>query len=278
MLRPSIFSTRSMRSSCLRQVLADELAVAQHGDAIADLVHLIEEVRYEQDGDAALLQLADDAEQLGDLVEVEARGRLVEHEHLDVDRDGARDRDELLHRERVRAEDRRGIDVDAEVCEHGPRVGSHAAPVDHSEPSRLPAERDVLGDRHVRQQVDLLIDRADPGLLRVVGRREVHELTADAQLAFAEREGAGDRLDERGLARAVLAHEGVDLAGEHAEVHAVDRGIRPEAHGRAGELQQRGGVVHHAIMVRCRARRRAAPAHHLSDVDPNGRRSRAAPR
>ena len=122
------------------------------------------------------LQLADDAEQLGDLVEVEARGRLVEHEHLDVDGDGARDRDELLHGEGVRAEDRRGIDVDAEVGEHGVRVGPHAPPVDHPEPARLAAERDVLGDRDVRQQVDLLVDRADARLLGVVRRREAHRL------------------------------------------------------------------------------------------------------
>ena len=91
----------------LGEVLADEPAVAQHRDPVADLVDLIEEVRHEQDRDAALLQLADDAEELGHLVEVEARRRLVEHEHLDVDRDRAGDGDELLHGEGVRAEDRR---------------------------------------------------------------------------------------------------------------------------------------------------------------------------
>ena len=36
------------------EVLADELAVAQHGHAVADLVDLVEEVGDEEDGDAAL--------------------------------------------------------------------------------------------------------------------------------------------------------------------------------------------------------------------------------
>ena len=63
------------------EVLADERAVAQHGDAVGDLVDLVEEVGDEEDGDAAVAQVADDAEELLDLAAVEAGGRLVEHEH-----------------------------------------------------------------------------------------------------------------------------------------------------------------------------------------------------
>ena len=85
----------------LGEVLADEHAVAQHGDAVADLVDLVEKVRDEEDRHSALLELADHPEQLGYLVEVEARCRLVEHEHLDVGRQGAGDGDELLHGEGV---------------------------------------------------------------------------------------------------------------------------------------------------------------------------------
>ena len=122
------------------EVLADEPAVAQHRDAVADLVHLVEEVRDEQDRDAALLELADDAEELGHLVEVEARGRLVEDEHPDVDRDRPRDRDELLHGEGVRAQDRRGVDVEPEVGEHRVRVARIRRQSMHAEAARLAAE------------------------------------------------------------------------------------------------------------------------------------------
>ena len=278
-LRPSIFSTRSIRSSSLGEVLADEPAVAQHRDAVADLVHLVEEVRDEQDRDAALLELADDAEELGHLVEVEARGRLVEHEHL-------------ARRPRSPARSRRAAAPRASACRGSmrgrcrcPRSAStsrasaaHPPPVDHAEPARLATERDVLGHRDVRQQVDLLVDRADARALRIVRRREAHRLAVEPQLALVERERAGDRLDERRLARAVLAHERVHLAGEHAEVDAVDRGIRPEAHGRPGELEERARP---RPSRHYRVRRRAPPCHradHLTGVDPSGRRSRAARR
>ena len=112
----------------LGEVLADQLAVAQDRDPVADLVDLVEEVRDEQDRHAALLQVADHAEQLGALVRVQARGRLVEDEHPDVGRDGPRDRDQLLDRERVPTEQGGRVDVETEVGEHGlgalPHLGS----------------------------------------------------------------------------------------------------------------------------------------------------------
>lgn len=82
-------------------VLADPAAATEDGDAITDLVDLVEEVRDEEDRDAACGELADDAEELCDLVEVEARGRFVEDDDTCVDRDRPRDRDELLHRQRM---------------------------------------------------------------------------------------------------------------------------------------------------------------------------------
>ena len=80
--RPIILVTSVAAGQVGREVLADELAVAQHGDAVGDLVHLVEEVADEEDGDAAVAQVADDGEELLDLAAVEARGRLVEDEHL----------------------------------------------------------------------------------------------------------------------------------------------------------------------------------------------------
>ena len=166
---PASSATRSMRSSSLGPVLADERAVAQDGDAVADLVDLVEEVRDEQDGDAALLELADHAEELGHLVEVQARRRLVEHEHLDVGGDRPRDRDQLLHGQRSGCPGSRRDRCRAPVRRATARAfATHAAPVDQAEPARLATERDVLGHRHVRQQVDLLVDRADA---RAAGRR-----------------------------------------------------------------------------------------------------------
>ena len=85
-------------SSLRAGVFADEPAVAQHGDAVADLVHLVEEMRDEQDRHALVAQAPHQREQRLDFVGVEARGRFVEDQHARIGGDGARDGDELLQR------------------------------------------------------------------------------------------------------------------------------------------------------------------------------------
>jgi hypothetical protein len=47
-----------------REVFAHEGSVAQHRQPVGDLVHLVEEVGDEEDGDAVVLETADDAEEL----------------------------------------------------------------------------------------------------------------------------------------------------------------------------------------------------------------------
>ena len=86
------------------EVLADEAPVAQHGDAVGEPVHLVEEVGDEQHGDTRCTDPLDDLEQLVDLPRVETRRRLVEDQHLGVDLDGAGDGHELLDGDRVRFE------------------------------------------------------------------------------------------------------------------------------------------------------------------------------
>ena len=60
------------------------------------------------------LEVAQDLEKKLDLVGVEARGRLVEHEHPRVVLERAGDRDQLLDRHRIGAERPLDIDVDVE--------------------------------------------------------------------------------------------------------------------------------------------------------------------
>ena len=237
----------------LGEVLPHELAVAEHREAVADLVHLVEEVRDEEDRDALLLQRADDAEELGDLVGVEARGRLVEDEHLRLHVDRAGDRDELLHRERVVAEQRVRIDVEVEPREELRRAAAHRAPVDRTEAMRLPPEHDVLGDRQVREEVDLLVHRRDARGLRLRRPAERDHVAREGDRAGVDAVDTGERLDEGGLAGAVLAHERVHLAGEHPEVDAVERLHTREGDRDAAHLDDRDGrfgVIGHAALRR----------------------------
>ena len=173
-----------------REVFADEAAVAQHGDAVGDAVHLIEEVGDEQHRDARGPHPLDDLEQLVDLAGVEARGRLVEDQHLGVDLHRAGDRHELLHGDRVRLERRRRVDVEVQLLEHLGGAPAHLRPVDPAEATRLAAEHRVLGDREVGREVDLLVHGADSGRLRL--RRAV-----DLERLAAEEDLAGDRCGGR---------------------------------------------------------------------------------
>ena len=160
-----------------REVLADEFAVAEHRHAVADLVHLIEEMRHEQDRNTALRKITDHAEQFADLVEVEARRGLVEHEDPHVCGDRARDGDQLLDGDRVRAQRGGGVDVETEIRQRLTRFAPHPTPIDAAPSTRLPPEGDVLGDGDIRQQVDLLVDRADAGQLCIMRRPELHDLS-----------------------------------------------------------------------------------------------------
>ncbi len=85
----------------LGEVLPDERTIAQNGEAVGDLVDLVEKVRDEEDGDAIFFERLDHPKQFGDLVRVETGCRLVKNEHLGIDIGGAGNRDELLHGERV---------------------------------------------------------------------------------------------------------------------------------------------------------------------------------
>ena len=155
----------------------------------------------------------------------------------------AGDRDELLHRERVVAEQRRRVDVEVEPREELGRPAAHRAPVDAAEAARLAAEQDVLGHGQVREEVDLLVHRGDAGGLRLGGAAERDLLARERDRAGVDAVHAGQGLDEGRLARAVLAHERVHLAGEHAEVDAVERLHAREADRDAAHLDDRRGAA-----------------------------------
>ena len=184
-----------------------------------------------------LAQLAHHAEELFGLVRVEARRRLVEDEdprRRDVKRPA--DRRHLLDRDRIGAQGLRHVDLDVEVVEDpgGPAV--HRPPIDPTPAPRRAPDQDVLGHRKVRAEIDLLVDGADPDGLGVLGGSDVDVLPVEGDGAGIRPLDAGQDLDQRGLAGAVLADEGVDLAWCQVEVHALEglhagEGFLDAAHG-----------------------------------------------
>ena len=115
------------------------------------------------------------------------------------------------------------------------------APRDQPEPARLAAERQVLGHRHRRDEIDFLIDRADAERPRLAGRADLDRVAVEADLALVAAQGAGHDLDQRRLAGAVLAHQRVDFAGLDPE----DR--RPRAPARPGNAFETPSISIRAV-------------------------------
>ena len=150
-----------------------------------------------------------------------------------------------------------GVHPDAETREDLGRLAAHRTPVDRPESAtRRMADEDVLGDRQVREESRLLVDYGDaqrPGLGRTLQR---DLLTVEQQRAGVGLMDAGQDLDERALAGAVLADQPMDLARPQLERDVVERLGRVEPLRDADER---------------RAARRARRAPRSSSVDRRGR-------
>ena len=86
---------------------------------------------------------------------------------------------------------------------------------------RLVAEHDVLGDRHHRDQHEVLVHHADAGFDRVLRGAEDDGLALQQDLPLVGLVEAVEDVHERRLAGAVLAEEGVHLALAHVEADVV---------------------------------------------------------
>ena len=138
----------------------DQLAVAQHGDAVGDFQRFLERVRDVDDGDAAGAQVAHQVEEMHDLLGREARGRLVEDNDAGLVVDGAGDLHHLpLGGAEQRDRDRR-VDVEIERLQELLRLDVQRAKACEQ---LLVAEFDVLRGSHRRHQARFLIDHADAG-------------------------------------------------------------------------------------------------------------------
>src|SRR5690606_6110475 len=93
-------------------------------------------------------------------------------------------------------------------------------------PRGLPADEDVLRDGQVRNEVELLMDDPDPHLPCRAGTWDVDllPLVHDAARIFAV--DAGEHLHQGRLARAVFAHQRVDLTVQELKPAAVE-GLHP---------------------------------------------------
>jgi hypothetical protein len=191
--------------------------------------------------DAGRGELPHDAEEVGDLLGVQDGGRLVHDDQPGVVRQGARHADDLLAGGRQPAH--LPVRGDVTVPEPrqqlpGPGMGRPAS----GEPAgrELVPEVDVLGDRQPVDDVELLVHGRDAGAQRGDRRGQVRGLALPEHRARVGAVRAGEHLDERGLAGAVLAEQAVHLARPDVQVDAVQGSHTGEVLDDAAHLQQSG--------------------------------------
>ncbi len=140
-----------------------------------------------------------------------------------------------------------GIDREVEALRQVADAAVRGAVVEE-DPGRigLGAEHDVLGDRHHRDEHEVLVDHPDPVLDRIL--RGVHRdrLALDEDLALVGLVDAVDDVHERRLAGAVLTEERVHLAAAKIEVDSIVRDDPRKALRDAAQFQDGRGGDHRA--------------------------------
>jgi hypothetical protein len=156
--------------------------------------------------------------------------------------DGARDLDQLPLPDAEIGDAGGRVEIDLRLVEDGAGASVDRVPVEEPEALRRVAEEQVLGDGHLGDQGQLLIDHRDAGGVGVARRGEPGRLAAHQQLALvaAVRMEAAEQLDQRALAGAVLAAQRVHFAGPQREVDLAEGGHAAERLGEAAGLEQRG--------------------------------------
>jgi hypothetical protein len=98
---------------------------------------------------------------------------------------------------------------------------NHFAGILEPAPTRLAAQKDVVGHVQIGAKVEFLVDERDAILSRVLSIGQGDGLAGDSQLAAVRRDDAAQDLHQGALADAILANEHVHLAGKDLEVHPI---------------------------------------------------------
>src|SRR6185503_17444981 len=224
-----IFGTRDLLGSSL----AENHAVADHIDIVGHLERLLHVVGDHDRGESGrLVQAADQPDDLGERVRVEAGERLVVDHELGVGGDGARQRHAPRHaaRQVVRHHRLRAAQAD--------RVQLHQHQALHQVLGHVEVladrERDVLVHREVAEQSRGLEHHAhlQPQLVELVGREPVHVLAFDLDRALLGTQLAADQLEQRRLAGAAAAED-----RDHFAARDVERQAAQNLQVAVGEMQ-----------------------------------------
>ena len=171
---------------------------------------------------ARAVDAVEHADDLLGVLGVEVAGRFVREQDGGLLDDGARDGDALLLTAGEFVREAARLLGEADEFERLGHGRAHRAPTPAED---LEDERDVLGDRLVLEQPEILEDDADVAAQRRhLAARHRHEVSpGDVDLAGRRRHLVRHETHERALARAGLADEEDELSALDVEADVVER-------------------------------------------------------
>ena len=175
----------------------------------------------EEDAHAPGLQLPAGLHQLLDLFFAQGRGRLVHDNHFRVDQHRLGNLDHLLNAHAEGARGFPGIDVLAQGLHDLGGLFVHTLVIQEEALLGPLVDKNVVRDAEELFDVQLLIHAGDARGGGFVGVLKNLSLPVDIDLALIRHVDAGEDLDQRGFARAVLTDQSVDLARLHGQLHVV---------------------------------------------------------
>ncbi len=220
---------------------ADAPTVAEDREPVGHALDLLEEVADVDDADTLVLEPPDDLEEPLAVFEGERARRLVHDEDARLVEQGPGDLDDLLGPDAQQADGdvERDLGV-ADELEGLADLPPHGLAVEPARRVDLAAEHDVLLDRHVRGQGELLVDHGHASAQAVEGGGRGVGTPVELHPAGVGGQGAAEDLHQGALAGAVLADEGVDLAPAELEADAVKGPGRAEALAHPGHAEDGG--------------------------------------
>ena len=213
---------------------ADGCAVAQYRRAIAERGDLGDAMRNEDHRIAAFAPAPHDREDVVRQVCRESGGDLVEHQHDRIGRQRAGEIDEAQNRIGNVPHQLAKLEVCySEIVEMAPHLCEGDIGQSH-----------VLADREIGNERRILVDRNDARSPGFGGGAKRSRGAVDRYGSAIRLEDARENLDERALARAVGAHQRMDLAARYAQRRRSERNDRAESLRQIADLEQRRGIVH----------------------------------
>ena len=228
-----------------REIARDIGAVAKDGAVVGKLGDLVHAVRDIDERETLVAQSLQDHEDPGHVRRGQRRRRLVQNEDTRVARQRLGDLDHLSARQRQIPDERHRVDVRrAGALQRFLGDAPLRPPVDQSEPAGRVADGNIVGDREVGNERKLLEDADDAGAIGG-GRQVEGNLVAIKHNASRVRlHDARKNLDQRRLAGAVFAENGVNPSRVDREIGLLERAHAAIALGHALHAQDRGARLH----------------------------------